>query len=276
MVRLTWIRNYASEWIMTVIALFFAVPAYIAVTNSFKTAKETADSPYSLPSSFSFDNYVGVFQTIDMWNIFKNSVLITVTILIMMIVLSSMAAYTLQRKSNKWTSGVYLLFMAGMMIPPQTLYIPIVKLLKAMGLAQSFPGLFLFYIGLYMPFCIFLYTGFMKSVPRELDESAKIDGCGTFATFWRIVFPLLQPCTVTVIIFVAMWTWNDFVNPFIILGPQKGETITLAFYGFISQYNTSWNHAFAGMIVTSLPAIILFAVMQKQFISGIASGAVKG
>ncbi|MFD2117592.1 carbohydrate ABC transporter permease [Paenibacillus yanchengensis] len=270
------LKSYIPEMIMAIVGVFMLVPAYIAIVNSFKPTQETGVNPFSLPQSFYLDNFIEVFKTIDIWAIFRNSLVITVITLLVMILISSMAAFTLQRKSNRWTNAIYLLFLAGLMIPPQTLYIPIIKLLKMMDLMQSFGGLFLFYVGLYMPFCIFLYTGFMKSIPKELDESATIDGCGTFRMFWTIIFPLLQPATATVIIFITMWTWNDFINPFIILGAQKGETITLAFFTFISQYNTSWNHAFAGMIITSLPAIILFMFMQKQFIGGITTGAVKG
>lgn len=269
-------QTLLMELLMCVIAIIMLVPGYIAIVNAFKTTQQSGISPFGLPTSLYLDNYIEVFQTIHMWVIFKNSFFITVVTIIIMVVTSSMAAFTIQRKSNRLTGGIYLLFLAGMMIPPQTLYIPMIKLLKTFGLMQSFGGLFLFYVGLYMPFCIFLYTGFMKSIPRELDESAIMDGCGTIRMFWRIVFPLLKPATSTVIIFVAMWTWNDFINPFIILGAQKGETITLAFYGFISQYNTSWNHAFAGMIITSLPAMLLFMLMQKQFINGITTGAIKG
>ncbi|WP_339319779.1 carbohydrate ABC transporter permease [Paenibacillus sp. FSL R10-2734] len=268
--------NLGLELLMVLIGILMLVPAYIAIVNAFKPAQETGLNPFAFPTSFYLKNYLEVFQTIDMWAIFKNSFIITAATLILMVVTSSMAAFTIQRKANRWTGAIYLLFLAGMMIPPQTLYIPMIKLLKTLGLMQSFGGLLLFYIGLYMPFCIFLFTGFMKSVPRELDESATMDGCGTIRMYWQIVFPLLKPATSTVIIFVSMWTWNDFINPFIFLGAQKGETITLAFYAFISQYNTSWNHAFAGMIITSLPAMLLFMLMQKQFISGITTGAVKG
>ncbi len=153
---------------------------------------------------------------------------------------------------------------------------PSIKTLSMLGLMYTPWGLLMFYGGAYFSTTIFLYTGFINSIPATLDESAYIDGANTITIFFRIIFPLLKPCTATAVILMGMWIWNDFLNPMYILGTTAGKTITLGIYNSIGALTSKWNLVFANVILASFPIVVLYLCMQKQFMTGLTAGAVKG
>ena len=166
--------------------------------------------------------------------------------------------------------------LIGIMVPPVVTLVPSIKTLSMLHLMYKPSGLLMFYGGAYFSTTIFLYTGFINSIPESLDESAYIDGANTITIFFRIIFPLLKPCTATAIILMGMWIWNDFLNPLYILGSTAGRTITTGIYNAIGAYTSKWNLVFANVILASLPIVILYLCMQKQFMNGLTAGAVKG
>ncbi|MFF2092189.1 carbohydrate ABC transporter permease [Paenibacillus sp. NPDC058174] len=261
-----------------VITLLFFLPLYLVLVNIFKPSDTIIANPLSLPLQFTLDNLTAVLTRPDhlLYSSMWNSIIITGLSLIVVILSSSMVAYYIVRNDSKKTRLLLLFFLFGLMVPTTIILIPVVKVLVALHLMSTKAGLIIFYMGYYIPFGIFMYTGFIRTIPRELDEAAAIDGSSAFRTFWRIIFPLLGPCTSSVIIFIGLWVWNDFLNPLIIIGPVKGTTITAGIYRVIGQYSVDWGQMFAMMFLASLPIIILYLALQKQFVEGITSGSLKG
>ncbi|KRF09941.1 carbohydrate ABC transporter permease [Paenibacillus sp. Soil787] len=260
------------------ITFVFFLPLYLVLVNIFKDSKKVIADPLGFPKHITFENLIGVLTRSDhlLYTSVWNSVLITGLTLVVVIISSSMVAYYLVRNDNKKTRLLLIFFLFGLMVPTTIILIPVVKVLIAAHLMSTKTGLIIFYMGYYIPFGIFMYAGFIKTIPRELDEAASIDGSSSLRTFWRIIFPLLGPCTSSVIIFIGLWVWNDFMNPLIIIGPTKGTTITAGIYRVIGQYSVNWGQMFAMMFLASLPIIVLYLALQKQFVEGITSGSLKG
>ena len=194
----------------------------------------------------------------------------------LLVLICSSAAYIIIRRKNKLCKFLYGFALIGIMVPPVVTLVPSIKTLSMLGLMYTPWGLLMFYGGAYFSTTIFLYTGFINSIPATLDESAYIDGASTITIFFRIIFPLLKPCTATAIILMGMWIWNDFLNPMYILGTTAGKTITLGIYNSIGALTSKWNLVFANVILASFPIVILYLCMQKQFMTGLTAGAVKG
>jgi raffinose/stachyose/melibiose transport system permease protein len=261
------------------LSLVLLVPFYIALVNAFKTREDILSSPFSLPfGRLTFDNFQRSAVT-PSFNIFKaygNSILITTISVVLLILICSMMSFVFARVKNRFLSVSYLLLLSGLMIPPQVILIPLVKVLAKLGLMFTPQGLILYNIGFYVPFTVFMYVGFIRSLSRELDESAKIDGASQLVIFWRIIFPLLRPATASAIIFLCLWIWNDFINPVIILGSTKGYTVTTGIFRAVGQYSTNWEDIFALVVMASTPIFILYLFMQRQFIAGLTEGSIKG
>lgn len=270
------IGNGIKRILVLLFALVYLAPLYIAVVNSVKPYDEILKSPLSLPKQFTLNNFVEAYQSSNMLELYKNSIIITVLSVALLILLTSMAAYIIARRKGKVYQLLYVFSLAGIMIPPVVTLIPSIKTLSTLHLLYTMPGLLLFYAGTYFSTTIFLYVGFIKTIPASLDESAFIDGANPFTTFFKIIFPLIKPCTATAIIFLGMWIWNDFLNPMYILGFRGGKTITTGIYNAIGAYTSMWNLVFANVLLASLPIIILYLCMQKLFMQGLTSGAVKG
>lgn len=273
-------NRLAAHIFLVLLCLILLIPFYIVIVNSFKNNADILTSPMSIPlARLSMDNYVKAFTNPN-FNVAKayfTTTWITVISGLFVIFFSSMMAYIIARNPNKWTKGVYWVFLCGLMFPPSVVLIPVVKVIAEVGLLHSPQGLILYNVGAYMPFCLFIYTGFIRTISKSLDESAKIDGAGTFVIFWRILFPLIRPATATLIIFIFLWIWNDFLNPNIILGPASGSyTITTGLFTAIGKYNTNWNQVFAYIVLGFLPILILYVFMQRHFINGLTEGALKG
>lgn len=265
-----------SKCILAIIVVIYAIPLYIAVINSVKPYSEIARSPLSLPKEFTLQNFADTWVNADIPRLYMNSIIITGSSLLLLIFTASMAAYILSRKRGKKFVLIQSFFLLGLMVPVQMILIPSIKTLQIFHLFQTLPGMIFFNCAVYFSTAFFLYVEFFKTLPLEIEESARIDGAGKFTIYRSILFPLLKPCTSTVLIFSGMWIWNDFLPPLYLLEPELGSTITTGIYRAIGRYTTDWNIVFATVILASLPIIILYLCMQKRFEEGMVAGAVKG
>ncbi len=268
-------NKWASYLVLSFWALLALLPLWMLLSISLKGEQELTRFPLSIPNVWRFGNYTQAWKDAHLGVAFWNSLLITGCSLLAIIVIGAMAAYPLARFANRLTNGVYTLFVAGMVLPFQLAIIPLYKIIKAMHLMNSPISAILIYTTSHLAFTIFIYTGFMKSVPRELDEAALIDGCGPFRTFWQIIFPLMKPATSTVAIMNSLFIWNDLLVPLLFLQGRSSQTIPLAIFSFVGDYNNNWPLMFAAIVISSVPLIALFVFAQKHFVKGITAGAVK-
>lgn len=256
------------------IALIFFFPVLMAIINSFKTRGEILASAIALPTAPTLANYAAVIEATDFIKVFFNSCLVTGGGIVLNLLVSALAGYALARWCSKWANILTLLFLSSMFVPFHTIMIALLTTARDLKLTGHIWGLILIYCGLQCPIPIFLIKGFVHSVPRELEEAAMIDGCGTVRLFLSIVLPMLKPILATVSVLNVLWIWNDYLLPYLILG--KPLTIPLSQMYFYGQYNQQWHLIMAGFVVSTIPVVIFFLFMQKYIINGIASGAVKG
>ncbi|AYA78118.1 carbohydrate ABC transporter permease [Bacillus sp. Y1] len=268
-------RTFSIEIVAIVLGLVFLVPFYYVVSNSLKPFAEILTNTSALPKVFQFDNYVRAFEMLDFFNVFKNSLIITIASNVVLVIFCSMAAYMLVRTKKKISNLIFMTFVAAMIIPFQSIMIPLIKTAGNFGLLNSVWGLVIMYLGFGSGMTIFLYHGFIKGIPVELEEAAIIDGCSRFGVFFRIVFPLLKPITVTIVILNSLWIWNDFLLPSLVLQDPELRTIPLATFFFFGQYTKQWDLALAALVLGIIPLLIFFFSMQKHIIKGITSGSIK-
>ena len=271
-----------TSWLRYVIAvaavLSYALPLYIAIVNTFKTNRQIATSPISLPEPFTFNNVANVLSNSDsdIIGTLLRTILVTGSSVILIVLLGSMLGYYIGRNDGTFQRILLIVLLLGLSIPSQVLLIPVTQILKSVGLLSTYPGLILYNVAFYVPFAVLIFSRFMKSIPTELDEAAAIDGAGPLRTFFIVIFPLMRPAAASITIFVSIWVWNDFVNPLILLGPATGTTIMAGLYRTLGQYTSDYGSVFAYMFVATLPILILFLYLQKAFVSGLASGSTKG
>ena len=265
------------ELVMIALTLIYLVPLYFMVITAFKTSNELIFTPLSLPNSFLyFENFKEAWNQVDLGRAYLNTAYIATLAVCGRIVVSSMASFTLAKRPSRLHNALYVFFLMGIMIPLYSVLVPMVKLIKDLGLMNSPLGLVVVYIGTGMPFNVFMLTGFTRSLPGELIEAATIDGCGVYRIFWVIIFPLLKPVLATIFLLDFLGIWNDFLLPLLTLSNVSDRTITLAMYNFYSEYGSRWGLAFAGYTIAILPVVLLFIALQKYIVSGILVGAVKG
>ena len=269
-------RLLALELVMIALAALFLVPLYFVVVNSVKPFREIMIDASAMPREFTWENYTRAWAAIDYPTVFANTLFITVCSLFGLVVLGSMAAWRLARRPGKLSNALLILFISAMVIPFQAIMIPLVVFTSRLGLIDSRLGLVVMYFGFGVSFTLFLYHGFVKMIPIEVEEAAIVDGCRPMTLFWRIVFPLLKPMTVTVTILNGLWIWNDFLLPLLVLHDRSIHTIQLGAYRFFAQYTKQWDLAMATLTMSITPIIVFFLLMQRHIIEGIAQGAVKG
>jgi len=275
------IGKFSKEAFLLLGALFFLSPIYIMVVNSFKTRSEMYENVLALPSDFSFQYYAEAMDKMNFLTAFGNSMFITVTSVIFIVILASMTAWMLARTDNTLSRVIFMVFIATMLIPFQTIMMPLLQFMNTIMKATGIPminthgGLIFMHVGFNSSMAIFLYHGFVKSIPISLEEAATIDGCSKFGLFWRIVFPMLKPITVTVIILNVIQIWNDFLLPSLVLTSTDLRTIPLTTFYFFGQFTIQWNLAMAGLTLTIIPVVIFYIFAQRYIIKGIGDGAVK-
>jgi raffinose/stachyose/melibiose transport system permease protein len=271
--RLAWARPTVA---LTVGAVFF-LPLYVALVNVVKDGSRIASDPLALPIPPTLEHLHRVLTRSDRlyWVSLTNSLIVTSLSIGVLTVLSAMLGHYLARARGWWVRPLTLLLLCGLMIPPQVILLPITRVLRTFELMGTVQGLVLFNVGYYIPFGVFVFAGFVRTIPVELEEAAAIDGASRFQTFWLVVFPLLRPATASVLIFLGVWIWNDFLNPLIILGPSRGTTITTGIYRSIGPYQSDFGAMFALMFLASLPMLLFYLSLQRHFIKGLTGGALK-
>lgn len=267
-------RLYLLEAVMLLLSLIVLVPVLIMVLGSFKTSAEVLDFSLALPKQWMFENYRTVFEQGNLSRAFFNSVLITGVSAIVNIVTTSAAAFVLARRDTKWSNMLYLFFFMGL-IAPMTI-ITTIRVAQWVGFYGSISSVILIYASLNTAFSVFLYSGFIKSIPKVLDEVAFLEGAGTFSVFFRIIIPLILPVNATVAIMVFMSVWNDITIPIYFLTDSSNWTMPLSVYNFYGKFSRDWNLIFADLVLTSLPVFILYMFAQKYIVGGLTAGAVKG
>ncbi|MNV53996.1 L-arabinose transport system permease protein AraQ [compost metagenome] len=248
----------------------------MAIVNSVKTQGEMFSSFVSLPTSLHWENYSQAYEKIHLLNSSLNSAIISFVGITGIVFCAALAGYKLSRTSGKLSNMIFFLFVASMLVPFHSIMIPLTRMAKGLSVQGSTYGLALIYIGLGVNMAIFLYHGFVKSIPRELEESAQIDGCTEFQTFFWIIFPLLLPITVTIAILDFLWIWNDFLLPLLMLTDVDRYTLILSTNMLFGEYNKEWSLILAALVLTAIPAILIYAFFQKFIMTGISEGAVKG
>lgn len=251
------------------------VPFYLMVINSFKTTQQFVDSPFTLPATISFKNYVAAFEKMNFMKAFSNSLLIVIISVTLIIFSSSMAAYFLVR--NKWRSTkiIFAILVASMIVPFQAVMIPLVSIYGRLNLMNSKWVLMFMYMGFGQAFAIFIFHGFIKNIPLEMEEAALIDGCNRMQSFFKIVFPLLKPVIITVLILDVLWIWNDYLLPSLVLLSPTERTLPLSTYNFFTSYSVDFAPLMAGIVLTILPVLVVYLFAQKQIVKGVVQGAIK-
>ncbi|WP_052487915.1 carbohydrate ABC transporter permease [Gordoniibacillus kamchatkensis] len=258
-----------------ILAVVYMFPFVLIVLNSFKSRLNVVANPLGLPKSFSFDNYSGAFKTMSFGTAVVNSLTVTVVSIVLIIVFSSMLAYFLVRWNWKINNFILLMMVCAMIIPFQALMIPFVSIYGKLGVLNSKWALSYFYLGFGLSMATFMYHGFIKGVPLELEEAARIDGASKYRVFWKVVFPLLMPITTTIAILDVLWIWNDFLLPSLILTDKDARTLPLSTFYFFGQYTSDYGSAMAALVLSIVPIIVFYLLMQKHVIKGVMDGAVK-
>ena len=265
--------------VLILIAVLVISPLLLLVFNSFKNNNEILNNPTALPTSFTLQYIVKAMNEINFWRSLGVTFIVTFFSVALLVLVSSFAAWGMTRAKSKLSEFMYLCFTAAMLIPFQSLMYPLVSIAEKAG-AKNIPGLIFMYGGFGISMSIFLYHGFFKNVPISLEESAMLDGANIFEMFFKVVMPLMKSTTVTVIVINAMWIWNDYLLPFLVIGnSDKTTTLTLELYFAklkTGQYGNPWELIFPAVFVTIIPIIIIYILLQKWIINGVIEGAVKG
>lgn len=280
-------RNFIATIIATIIAIFVLFPFFLVVINSAKSSADIVISPINLPKHWGqmIENMKNVINNANFnyWSSFKSSIIITILSLALLTVFSCMAAWVLSRNERKkWSAIIFLMFVAAMVIPFQVVMLPILTIFKNIGnylgipMLSSYTGLIFAYLGFGGSMSIFIFHGFVKGIPKELEEAARIDGCTHEQIFFKIVFPLMRPVQMTVLILNGLWIWNDYLLPSIMLGLNgKIKTLPIAVSSFVGSYVKQWDLILTAAFLAMIPIIILFLFAQKQIIKGMMEGAIK-
>ncbi len=262
--------------VLIFVAVFWLAPLLLALMNSFKTNSELLTNVMSLPTELKFDNYVRTYVKMRYVRSFFNTVLISGLSVILIVIFSSLAGWRLCRTKTRLSKILFGLFIFSMLIPFSSIMIPLYKVILTLKLKNSLIGLSFVYAGLGVSMAIFLYHGFVKGIPRELEEAAEMDGCNKIQTFRYIVFPLLKPITATICITNVLWVWNDFLLPLIVISDYKKYTLLLSTNTLFGQYSNDWTAILSALIIAALPVIVFYAFFQKRILRGISEGALKG
>ena len=272
------LRRTGLEIVAVLVATaVFIVPFVFMFLTAAKDSTDAEALTFSLPKSWPIvDNVKEVFSANDnqLVTAFRNSIILTVVSVTVLVIICAMAGFVVQRRPGKVSSSVSMLVLTGLIIPPAV--VPTIWVLQELHLFKTMTGLILVEVAFNMPFCILLFRAFIAAIPRELDEAAILDGCSGFTLFWRVIFPLLRPVTITVILTTSVAIFNDFVNPLYFLPGEENATVQLTLYNFLSQYTSQYNLLFMNIVLITVPPLILFIFFNRKIVSGMTAGAIKG
>lgn len=269
---------FAVVRIIILLTLTFIAVAPFAVLPmiSLKEKSEFLMSPLTFPSKFDFENYSQVFKRAKIVRAYYNSIVIMTGTLALEIFSGSLAAYAITKMNYKHASKFSAAFLIPMIFPIQSVTVPLYLIFRKMGLLNTYSGIILIDAAVGIPIVVFMMTSFMKSIPIQISESAYIDGAGHLTIFSKLIFPLLKPVVSTIIIISGIGVWNDFYMPMIMLTDVKKKTLPLKIYDYMGQYNNDWTLVCTCIVFVVIPLIIMYCFLQKNIISGVVAGAVKG
>lgn len=268
--------NIVRYVILMLLTLCAIIPFVILPIVSLKTKSSFIKSPLTLPTSLNFKNYITVFNRANILRSFINSFTITAGSLLAEILIGTLAAYAITKMKFKRANLFAAAFMIPMVFPVQTITIPVYIIYKNLNLLNTYIGMIILYAAIGVPLVVFMMTSFMKTIPIQISESAMIDGASHFRIYRSLILPLMKPVISTVIVISGLSVWNDFYLPQIMLTSTEMKTLPLRIYDFYGQYSSDWTLICTCLVYVILPIIVLYCIMQKNIISGIASGAVKG
>jgi raffinose/stachyose/melibiose transport system permease protein len=268
--RYRW-RTLGLELVMIAAAVVVGFPVYILVNLAVRAPSDTS-SPILPTMSPTLDNFTEAWQRGGLGGAMINSLFVTVVSVVIVLIVSALAAYPLARATAHWSRGVFLLIMLGLVLPFQLAALPLYQTMRDLGLLGSPWALILFYAGLQVPFTTFLYVGFLRALPRDFEDAALIDGCGPVQAFRYVVFPMLKPITVTAVVLNAVAVWNDFFTPLLYLSGSAQQTMPVAIAGFVGQYAADWNLIFAALVIGIVPILAAYFALQRSIINGFAGG----
>ncbi|WP_371018554.1 carbohydrate ABC transporter permease [Pseudalkalibacillus sp. JSM 102089] len=257
-------------------ALMNAYPILWMVLNSFKSNTEFAENPFSFPATWLFENYKTAWETARLDTYFLNSIIVTVIAVAVTVLAGALASYFLSRFTYKWGKYMYAFFVFGMLIPIHATLVPMFLLMKNLGLLNTHAGLILPYIAFNLPITIFILVSFMKAFPKDIEESAIMDGCGVFRIFWSIILPMTKPALATVVILNFINNWNEFSFALVLINEDALKTLPLGLANFAGQYTTNYGAQMAGLTLAIIPTIIIYMILEEHLVKGMTAGAVKG
>ncbi len=267
------IGSHIVMWIWCLIVLF---PLWVLIVNSFKTRLTIYTNPFWIPEKWNFSNYATVLRDGDFLLYFKNSFVVVILSLVLVLIVSSLGSYALANWKGRWSRLMFLFMIAGMMLPIKIASIKLLELMRGLGLLNTIWSLIPIYVAMGIPIGIFILTEFIREIPRELTEAGIIDGAGRMRVFLMIITPLLRPALATVAIYNLVPFWNDLWFPLIFINDERSKTLLLGVTRLFGQYQTDWSKVLAVLTLSAVPVLVLYLTMSKQFIKGVTAGAVKG
>ncbi len=275
-------RNKAISWtVAMILAIFWLLVAFVPflfmVLTGFKQKLEVImGTAFDFPETFFTENYISIITDPSFWNYFKNSVIVLVLALVILLMFCSFAAYPLSRFKFKLRNFIFLVIVASMSIPIHVTMIPVFQMATKTGLYDTVWVLIPTAVAFALPMSVFIMTGFMEGIPKELEEAADIDGCGRYARFFRVIFPLSTPGLSTLAIYNGVNIWNEFIFAFTLTQSEKNRTLPLALWNYQGQYSSNTAMIMACLTLSTVPMIIMFVILQDKLIKGMMAGAVKG
>lgn len=268
--------RFVAEIITLVCAFIYIVPVLLVLINAFKPLGDILKNPFTFPKTFYTDNIVYVWGTMKYLRVLWNTVRISVAVVLLTILFSAMAGWMLTRNNRKLSHVISALFMASLMVPFQSFMIPLNNLINNIHISNHMLGYIWVQVTLYAPMGVFMYTGFVKTIPSSLEEAARLDGASTMQVFFRIAFPLMRPITASIAVLFSLWIWNDYMLASLMLKSESIKTITISVYSFFSMYNNRWDYAITAVAFSVIPISVLYIMLQKYVVAGVTAGAVKG
>ena len=270
------VRAALTQVLLGANALLVILPLIFMVLSSLKTTREIFQRPFGLPAVPRWDNYAQLWSAAHFAAYMRNSVVVTVIAMALVLAAGTLAAYALGRYRFRGNDLIYLFFLSGIMVPIRLAIIPLFVMMRDLRLLDSLASLVLVYAASGLPSAIFILTGFFRALPQDLDNAARVDGAGEAAILFRVLLPLARPALAIVTVYNIIPIWNDFFFPLVFIHEERLKTLPLGLTVFFGQYATNWAALFAGLTLSAAPVLLLYVVMSQQFIKGLTAGAVKG
>jgi len=265
-----------AQLLLAANALLVVLPMVFMVLSSLKTTREIFRDPFGFPATLRWDNYAQLWSAAHFAVYFRNSVVVTVLSMALLLVTGTPAAYALGRYAFRGNDLIFLYFLSGIMVPIRLAVIPLFIMMRDLRLLDTFGSLVLVYAASGLPSTVFILTGFFRSLPQDLDNAARIDGAGELGILWRVLLPLVRPALAIVTVYNIIPIWNDFFFPLVFIHADALKTLPLGLTVFFGEYQTNWALLFAGLTLAAAPVLLLYIVLSQQFIKGLTAGAIKG